>query len=197
MWVLKHPALTVKLLVAQNKVRLMKTFFGFTFILMSTLLLGCGETAEGLQTGNTELSAESQTLLDDLHGRWRLQHLVIGYCPQSLGKSPFMGESRWETKSGQLKMSAVSQNSSDLVLDVQDGRTLTRHATVEIEGCTISEEITMTLKEMKGRYAQGFYAAHYFHDGSASCTALAQTYEIQESCSVTADWSGLRLSRQP
>ena len=197
MWVLKHPALTVKLLVALNKEDLMKTFLGFTFILMSTLLLGCGETSADLQTGNTEISAESQTLLEGLHGRWRLQHLVLGYCPQSLGKSPFMGESRWETERGQLKMSAVSQNSNDLILDVQDGHTLTRHASIEIEGCTISEEITMTIKEMNGRYAQGFYAAHYFHDGSPSCEALAKTYNIQASCSITADWSGLRLSRQP
>ena len=175
----------------------MKTILGFTFILMNTLLLGCGETAESLQSEDMDLSVESQTLLNELHGRWRLQHLVIGYCPQSLGKSPFMGESRWDTENGQLKMSAVSQNSNDLVLDVQDGRTLTRHATVEIEGCTISEEITVTIKEMNGRHAQGFYAAHYFHDGSASCSALAQTYEIQESCNITADWSGVRLSRQP
>ena len=171
----------------------------FICILLSALCLGCGDANPGFGTSDTtpELSEESQTLLNELHGRWRLQHLVLGFCPQSLGQSPFMGESRWETHTGQLKMTAISQNTEDMILQAQDGRTLTRKSSVEIEGCTISEEITMTIKEMNGRYAQGIYAAHYFHDGSATCAALADTYEIQASCSITADWSGVRLSRTP
>ena len=176
----------------------MKLSTGFIFLLLAAVSLGCGEhRGELTAKASTELSEESQSLLSSLHGRWRLQHLVLGFCPQSLGQSPFMGESRWDTETGELKMTALGQNTQELVLQVQDGQTLTRQSTVEIEGCLVSEEITMTIKQMNGRYAEGVYAAHYYHDGSTKCAALANSYDIQESCSVTADWSGVRLSRQP
>lgn len=160
------------------------------------LTVACGSVQSGPDS-EVVLSVEAETLLNNLHGRWQLQHMSIGYCPESIGKSPFMGESRWQQKDGQLTMTAIHENVAALTLTPQTGETLTQSEVIAIEGCQITQDITVTIKEMNGRFAKGFYAAHYYHDGSPSCVALARTHNIQESCSVTADWSGVRLSRQP
>ena len=174
----------------------MRWLMRLSLLLCVVLGMGCGVQESPLES-QAPLSAEAESLLKDLHGRWQLQHLVIGFCPESIGKSPFMGQSRWEQKNGQLMMSPVQGNVANLTLTPQSGETLTQNESITIEGCVVTQDITVTVQEMNGRYAQGVYAAHYYHDGSPSCSALAQSHGIQESCSVTADWSGVRLSRQP
>lgn len=164
------------------------------------LAVACGDSTtnngHGLE-GETPLSEEAAALLGTMHGRWQLQHLVVGFCPQSIGRSPFMGESRWQEDNGRLVMSPVHQNVAQLTLTPQTGETLTQSDILNIEGCQVHQDITVTFKARNGRYAQGVYAAHYYHDGSAACAALVETHGIQDSCSVTADWSGVKLSSAP
>jgi hypothetical protein len=140
---------------------------------------------------------EAENLVESVHGRWQMNSVTTGQCPQGFGKPPFVGPTRWIGDGNTLTIISDQHLAPDLVLQASGSRTLSRAITVDIEGCRFTEDITLIVDELANRFASGFYSAIYVRDDSPACDAFATLYDVPTQCEITSEWQALRTSQAP
>jgi len=140
---------------------------------------------------------EAQDLVDSMEGRWQMNSVTTGQCPEGFGQPPFVGNTRWVGMGNQLTITSDLNIAPELEVTASGSTTLGRNVTVEVEGCQFTEEITLIVDQLANRYASGFYSAIYVRGNSPACDAFATLYDVPTQCEVTSEWQALRTSKAP
>ena len=168
----------------------------FLLGLLSLAVVACAPEAE--MTFETMPSyPEAEELVESIEGRWQMNSVTQGQCPDGFGQPPFVGNTRWIGSGNMLTISSDMNVAPDLQVTASGARTLGRNVTLNIEGCRFSEEINVVVDELTNRYVSGFYSAIYVRENSAECDMFAALYDVPSQCEVTSEWQALRTSKNP
>ena len=140
---------------------------------------------------------EAENLVESVEGRWQMNSVTTGQCPEGFGQPPFVGHTRWIGDGSKVTISSDLNVAPELEVTAFGARTLGRKITVDVEGCKFTEDINVVVDELTNRYASGFYSAIYVRGDSAECDVLAAIYDVPSQCEVTSEWQALRTSKNP
>ena len=168
----------------------------FLLGLLSLAVVACAPEAE--MTFETLPSyPEAENLVESVEGRWQMNSVTTGQCPEGFGQPPFIGSTRWVGSGNMLTISSDLNIAPDLEVTASGAQTLGRKVTLDLEGCRFTEEINVVVDELSNRYASGFYSAIYVRGNSAECDVIAALYDVPAQCEVTSEWQALRTSKNP
>jgi hypothetical protein len=166
-----------------------------TCTLLVALFLGaCGPDIEH-SADIPEPTAVGVDLAQQLGGEWIFAGTQTSSCPAVLNTHHFSGRSRWTVRDHAVVIDPQDAPITPLTLYAMDGQTLSHIATVDVDGCAVTESHHLVFEAFSDGLATGRYTLEMDWRGNGQCQAFMADYTggSTEPCLLEIEFNARQL----
>tara|TARA_Y100001934_G_scaffold27638_1_gene30118 strand:- start:181 stop:708 length:528 start_codon:yes stop_codon:yes gene_type:complete len=162
-------------------------------LMVALFAMNCDFSEPKEKSTQYEVTAAGLDLARQVEGFWNIR--TVSYstdCPEEHVSNPMDGHTRWTANGHRVEIKWLTGGMYIMELWATGATTLEVAKSIEMFGCILRGEASMSFKSVTGNTLEGNYREVYYHNQDRACESSVEEYDLPERCELFVQWVGYR-----